>query len=292
MSIDFPNSPTVNDLFRVGSVTWRWNGTQWVSSYREFTPDQDDRVRVWLDSGDPSTVLDSAGAVTDWMSRDALGRRFAQATAGSRPTTGVTTLNGLNVVDLAGDYITSADPAADWSFLHDGSAYAVFAVAKMGAVADPDARYALLGTNGESSGNVGVVIRWDDRAAVSRNEVAVLYANATPDPQPFSAASADGFWPANAYHLFTCLVDGDAAVAADRVRMSVDGGAYTATNALTNAASSADAAGTLDIGAGGTGAVPMTGSLAALIIVEGALTADRVAEFQQYLADRWGLTLA
>jgi len=30
-AIDFPNSPSVNDLFTVGTRTWRWTGTIWES---------------------------------------------------------------------------------------------------------------------------------------------------------------------------------------------------------------------------------------------------------------------
>jgi hypothetical protein len=30
MAIDFPNSPTTNDQFTVGSTTWMYNGTAWV----------------------------------------------------------------------------------------------------------------------------------------------------------------------------------------------------------------------------------------------------------------------
>ncbi len=28
-AIDFPNSPTVGQLFTVGTITWRWTGTVW-----------------------------------------------------------------------------------------------------------------------------------------------------------------------------------------------------------------------------------------------------------------------
>jgi hypothetical protein len=28
-SIDFPNSPTVGDVFTIGSSTWEWNGVTW-----------------------------------------------------------------------------------------------------------------------------------------------------------------------------------------------------------------------------------------------------------------------
>lgn len=28
-AIDFPNSPTVGQLFTVGDITWEWNGSVW-----------------------------------------------------------------------------------------------------------------------------------------------------------------------------------------------------------------------------------------------------------------------
>ncbi len=29
-AIDFPNSPTLNQVFTVDSKTWQWNGSAWV----------------------------------------------------------------------------------------------------------------------------------------------------------------------------------------------------------------------------------------------------------------------
>lgn len=31
MPIDFPISPTVNELYQYAGITWRWNGTAWDS---------------------------------------------------------------------------------------------------------------------------------------------------------------------------------------------------------------------------------------------------------------------
>lgn len=30
MPIDFPNSPTTNDIYTVGNRTWRYDGEKWV----------------------------------------------------------------------------------------------------------------------------------------------------------------------------------------------------------------------------------------------------------------------
>ncbi len=30
-AIDFPNNPQINDLFTVGDITWKWDGTVWRS---------------------------------------------------------------------------------------------------------------------------------------------------------------------------------------------------------------------------------------------------------------------
>ena len=35
-AIDFPNSPTVGQLFTVGDTTWEWTGTLW-KGFTEFT---------------------------------------------------------------------------------------------------------------------------------------------------------------------------------------------------------------------------------------------------------------
>ena len=37
MAIDFPNSPSTNDQFTVGTTTWKYNGGQWVIIVGEQT---------------------------------------------------------------------------------------------------------------------------------------------------------------------------------------------------------------------------------------------------------------
>ena len=37
MAIDFPNSPSTNDQFTVGTTTWKYNGSQWLIVVGEQT---------------------------------------------------------------------------------------------------------------------------------------------------------------------------------------------------------------------------------------------------------------
>lgn len=37
MAISFPTSPTLNDLHKIGSTTYKWNGSSWVTRWQEHT---------------------------------------------------------------------------------------------------------------------------------------------------------------------------------------------------------------------------------------------------------------
>jgi hypothetical protein len=48
MAIDFPNGPSVNDLYSFGGKTWQWNGSYWM----------------FYSSGQPSGSSFTGGTVT------------------------------------------------------------------------------------------------------------------------------------------------------------------------------------------------------------------------------------
>lgn len=56
----------------------------------------------WLDASDTSTITESGGEVSLIADKSGNGNDASQATAGQKPTTGATTLNGLNVLDFDG----------------------------------------------------------------------------------------------------------------------------------------------------------------------------------------------
>jgi len=65
-------------------------------------------MSLWLDAADASTITESSGAVSKWTDKSVNAYEFDQATAGKKPTTNSTTVNGLNSLDLdGGDVLVS-----------------------------------------------------------------------------------------------------------------------------------------------------------------------------------------
>ena len=58
---------------------------------------------LWLDASDTSTITEVSGAVSQWDDKSGNGNNATQATAAAQPTTGSTTLNGLNVISNDGN---------------------------------------------------------------------------------------------------------------------------------------------------------------------------------------------
>lgn len=81
MAIDFPNSPTTNQTFTVGTRTWIWDGTTW-----ELVATSSDPIQ--------KTIVDAkgdliAGTTSDAVARLAVGTNGQVLTADSGETTGL-----------------------------------------------------------------------------------------------------------------------------------------------------------------------------------------------------------
>ena len=87
MAIDFPDSPSVNDVFTVGSRTWQWDGVAWSLS--------------------PSTGISSVTA-TDVTA------------SGDLTVSGASALAGLTA---SGDLTVSGDATFDTDTLHVEASY-------------------------------------------------------------------------------------------------------------------------------------------------------------------------
>lgn len=81
MAIDFPNSPTTNQTFTVGTRTWIWDGTTW-----ELVATSSDPIQ--------KTIVDAkgdliAGTTSDAVARLAVGTNGQVLTADSAASTGL-----------------------------------------------------------------------------------------------------------------------------------------------------------------------------------------------------------
>lgn len=241
---------------------------------------------LWLDASDATTITASSGDVSQWNNKGSLGN-FTQATGAVQPKTGVTTLNGLNVLDFAGDYLTAAN-TNEWKFLHDGTKHIIAAVWKAGTGSDPNAGYTLLGNNNGSSNIIGMLLWYDDRASASRNNAFGYNVTAGSATTNVLQTSNDKLTP-NAFQVVTLISDPGNATAANRGEFFVNAGSGNKGNTDTGTPSSSNPTNALEIGRGNTFGA-LTGSIAEIVIVSGAnATEDNRGALRDYLNTKWGI---
>lgn len=55
MAIDFPNSPTTNQIFNSGGKSWRWDGSSWLLITSSIEVNIEPSTTA-IDGGTPSTI--------------------------------------------------------------------------------------------------------------------------------------------------------------------------------------------------------------------------------------------
>jgi len=241
---------------------------------------------LWLDASDASTITESGGSVSQWDNKGTL-ENFTQATSADQPTTGSTTVNDRNVIDFADDFLGSST-AADWKFLHDGTTYFVAAVIKYGNSADPGVKDYIIGTNGNSSSNIGISLQYDDRNTPNDAfRFDVVYG--------LSGSRAvqildNDFLTANTFTITSFLTDPDNGTAADRINYFVNDTEGLLANTDNNTPSTSNPTYSLQVGANGNDGDTFTGSIGELIIVSGAdATEGNRQKVVDYLNAKWGI---
>lgn len=110
----------------------------------------------------------SGGTCSQWSDLSGNSRHFTQGTGANQPTLG-TGLSSLPALTFDGGDNLNNTTDADWVFLHSGAA-TILLVAKCGTVADPNTVYALMGSGSTSTSNIGILMRYADRAASSESD--------------------------------------------------------------------------------------------------------------------------
>lgn len=239
---------------------------------------------LWLDAADASTITESGGSVSQWNNKGTL-ENLTQASSANQPTTGANTVNGLNVIDFAGDYLEGSSKN-QWKFMHDGTNYFVATVMKFGVTASPSAFYGLIGNNQVSSANTGFSYGWDDRLNQEGPWAQVTNGSGS----PVFVRQEDNFIFANTIFVNSFLVDPDNATAADRFDHFVNTTENSVQNTSTDSPSSSDPNLDFVLGTVGANTFPLTGQIAEIIIVSGVdATEENRVEVVNYLNAKWSV---
>jgi len=173
-----------------------------------FSPDDIAGLQLWLDASDESTITESSGSVSQWDDKSGNGNHVSQGTAADQPTTGVNTLNGLNVISWNNDVLanTSLDlvqPLTTFVVVNGGSAgnyvfdsdednggtnrLSLFKDASTGKFAYFATSSGVVGNLAATSGSVVQTVEWNGSSSSMWQNGSLDVAGAT------GAAGTDGF---------------------------------------------------------------------------------------------------
>lgn len=268
---------------------------------------------LWLDAADLQTISTSSGnSIREWRNKGigptATARgNFVQTTPANQPQLNLRGRNGLPTVDFpdgATQFLNSADAAADWKLLHDGTVYWAFFVVRFGNNANPGIVGVVFGNASSSAAaHSGVILIADDTFRSTHSPpnqqcndrlVVVVYPASTIravdiGSQQNQTTATDNWLTANNYSLTSKRADFSNATASERVWLYRNGGSVLKPNTLTQPPSTANPTFNLQIGAISGGA-PWKGGMAELIFTRDITQSQRQA-IEGYLAWKWGIAL-
>jgi hypothetical protein len=217
---------------------------------------------LWLDASDTSTITEVGGAVSQWDDKSGNGNNVTQGTAANQPTSGTRTINSLNVIDFDGfDVLFRADEVA-----LRPSSFTAFVVLVSDTVSG---RHDIV-ANGNSS--FYATNNW----ILAHNSAAQAFLGRTP-----SSVLTAGSFSVSTTVLMRWKHDGTTVTGA------IDG---TPTLNTSSTVGTDNTTGTF-VGNSYASTFGFNGAIAELIIVDGILSAGEIAATEQYLADKWGITL-
>ena len=253
------------------------NVTKWIPT-PAFSP-LDLSPTLWLDASDESTLSGpGGGAVSQWNDKSGNGYDLTQGTATNQPTTGIGTQNGLNVISFDGSDLLVAATASDWTFLHDGSDHTLFVVSKRPS---SGTAMGLLATANAGGSRLGLIVIQTDSLFQH-----LLYGTVNTITVNNAPTVSTQNW-----QIGVIDADPDNVTASARSTISVNGGADQTANTATGAVSGTAPNHPLTIGSYGGGSNALLGDIAEIIVVDGTLTADEISRVENYLADKWGITI-
>jgi len=241
----------------------------------------------WYDAADLTTISTSGSSVTQWNDKGTNAANLTQATGANQPTSGVTTLNGKNVITFDGADNLANSTLSKFKFLSDGTVYIMGIVVKASSSSNPGT-YNMVFTNIRSAeGVTGRSMQFEDR--VPSHARVYINNGAT---SVVSNTTSNNSWPSGGSTpiVYTELTDPSNGTAANRSYVYFNSGSAYNANGQTGTPSSSNGTYTFAVGATDQSVAGITGYIGEILIYTGAAaTESNRVIVRNYLQTKWGL---
>jgi len=215
------------------------------------------------------------GFVKVWYDQAGSGINALQLTTATQPqivVNGTVNIeNGKPAMIFSSSFFNVGDTST-YNFLHNGlSTPSVIAVCRFGTTNDPNAAYAVFGTNGNGSANIGNTFFYDDRVSQSLNNSIRSFITFGTPGQPVALTTNDNAVTPNRMNVLAAYYAPAAAVVADRAFHYLNNTILAKNNVSTNAPVTTNATFNLQIGAAGNTTNLLTGAMQEIIFFTGAV---------------------
>lgn len=255
------------------------------SELQHFNPKAIPGIESWWDASDASTITLDSGRVAEFADKSGNGRHAANSSSGStQPTYVEAARNGRNVVRFASassQVLNVPSSTAMYNFLHNGTPSYIVGVVSFIA---PNSLSGWLG-NGRSFGSAeGIAFFYDDRPGVgASNRAQARIKNVA------SIATNDALPPDEPLVIELALN----AVSTTPLSLRVNGGSSVdSVNEPPAAPRTLDASSNFQIGNIGLNEIYANGDFCETMIFSNQPTESERAVIRNYLAQKWGVTLA
>jgi hypothetical protein len=249
--------------------------------------------QLWLDAADASTITASNGNVSQWANKGSLNN-FIQNTSNRQPKTGVSTLNGLNVIDFNSHWLDASNQN-EWKFLHDGTKYEIFAVWRPGNSNEPGVQVLLDNNNGGEPDRVGITTYVDGRSTGEKKlNCTITRGDGIINQRVAQINTGENNFLTNNWNVHSIYLDPSNSTAIERAELRIGGSNLVKNNTLTGSPSTSNPTNLLRLGAvsPSTTAFPSTSSFAEIIIISGNnVTNNNRRSIVQYLYAKWSMVL-
>lgn len=236
------------------------------------------------------------GFIHTWYDQSGNGLNLASGSNSAHPqivSSGAMITNGLkySVKFPTATMVLSGGAASDWKFMHV-SDHSIYMTLQPGLVTNPNAEYAIMGTNNGTSAAYGFFLDWLDNGGANEKVWHFIGNNSGgAGSSPSVNLSPNGTLPANSLHVLSVVADPTNPTAAERSKISVDNGPVINLNTYTNAIGNVNPPFALQLGGYGNSSGSFIGYISELIIYPTKKNALDDAGIQTHLGNFYGITM-